>query len=123
MQATDDGATSNDRWCVAHLVEMPSMQSDPMAKLCDGVGARAWEALRFHRPKTAKTRTNSSAMTRANFIPPMLLLRKERPPERPDWRYESKHGGHRAFAFRPIAPPILDPQQYGFPNENTGCWI
>jgi DNA ligase D-like protein (predicted ligase) len=39
-------------------------------------------------------------MTRAAFIPPMLLLRRETLPQGPDWRYELKHDGYRAIAFK-----------------------
>jgi ATP-dependent DNA ligase len=38
-------------------------------------------------------------MIRAAFIPPMLLRRGSLP-EGPDWRYELKHDGYRAIAFR-----------------------
>ena len=38
-------------------------------------------------------------MTKATFIPPMLLLLRETLPEGPDWRYELKHDGYRAIAF------------------------
>jgi DNA ligase D-like protein (predicted ligase) len=41
-----------------------------------------------------------SAKTRAAFIPPMLLLRREKLPEGPEWRYELKHDGYRAIAFK-----------------------
>jgi DNA ligase D-like protein (predicted ligase) len=36
----------------------------------------------------------------ARFIPPMLLLRKERLPEGPDWLYEIKLDGYRALAIK-----------------------
>ena len=39
-------------------------------------------------------------MMRATFIPPMLLLRREKLPEGPEWRYELKHDGYRAIAFK-----------------------
>lgn len=39
-------------------------------------------------------------MTKATFIPPMLLLRRENLAEGPDWRYELKHDGYRAIAFK-----------------------
>src|SRR5688572_8335440 len=39
-------------------------------------------------------------MVRATFIPPMLLLRRQTLPEGPDWRYELKHDGYRAIAFK-----------------------
>jgi len=35
--------------------------------------------------------TNSSAMKKATFIPPMLLLRTEKFREGPEWRYELNH--------------------------------
>jgi DNA ligase D-like protein (predicted ligase) len=41
-------------------------------------------------------------MTRAAFIPPMLLLRRETLPEGPHWRYELKHDGYRAVAFKSL---------------------
>jgi DNA ligase D-like protein (predicted ligase) len=39
-------------------------------------------------------------MRKAGFIPPMLLLQKRTLPEGPVWRYELKHDGYRAIAFR-----------------------
>jgi bifunctional non-homologous end joining protein LigD len=36
----------------------------------------------------------------AAFIEPMLLLRKERLPEGPDWLYEVKLDGYRALAIK-----------------------
>jgi hypothetical protein len=38
--------------------------------------------------------------TKAEFIPPMLLVRTERLPESPDWLYESKLDGYRALALK-----------------------
>src|SRR5687767_12880367 len=37
---------------------------------------------------------------KAQFIDPMLLLRKERLPEGPDWLYELKLDGYRALAIK-----------------------
>jgi DNA ligase D-like protein (predicted ligase) len=37
---------------------------------------------------------------KAAFIPPMLLLRTQNLPEGPQWRYELKHDGYRAIAFK-----------------------
>jgi len=37
---------------------------------------------------------------KATFITPMLLLRREKLPEGPEWRYELKHDGYRAIAFK-----------------------
>jgi len=42
----------------------------------------------------------SSPKTRAAFIPPMLLLKREKLPEGSDWRYELKHDGYRTIAFK-----------------------
>jgi bifunctional non-homologous end joining protein LigD len=42
----------------------------------------------------------ASAKTTARFIPPMLLLRKDRLPEGPEWLYELKLDGYRALAIR-----------------------
>jgi bifunctional non-homologous end joining protein LigD len=39
-------------------------------------------------------------MRKAAFISPMLLLRTERLREGPEWRYELKHDGYRAIAFK-----------------------
>src|SRR5687767_6593446 len=39
-------------------------------------------------------------MKRAAFIPTMLLLSRQTLPEGPDWRYELKHDGYRAIAFK-----------------------
>jgi DNA ligase D-like protein (predicted ligase) len=39
-------------------------------------------------------------MRDAAFIPPMLLLRTHALPEGPQWRYELKHDGYRAVAFK-----------------------
>jgi ATP-dependent DNA ligase len=39
-------------------------------------------------------------MREAAFIPPMLLLRTHTLPEGPQWRYELKHDGYRAVAFK-----------------------
>ena len=36
-----------------------------------------------------------SAKTTGRFIPPMLLLRRERLPEGPEWLYELKLDGYR----------------------------
>ena len=41
-----------------------------------------------------------SAKTTARFIPPMLLLRRERLPEGPEWLYELKLDGYRALAIK-----------------------
>jgi ATP dependent DNA ligase domain len=38
--------------------------------------------------------------TKAAFIEPMLLLRKEKLPEGPDWLYEIKLDGYRALAIK-----------------------
>jgi bifunctional non-homologous end joining protein LigD len=38
--------------------------------------------------------------TTAHFIPPMLLLRKERLSEGPEWFYELKLDGYRALAIK-----------------------
>jgi bifunctional non-homologous end joining protein LigD len=40
------------------------------------------------------------AKTKAEFIPPMLLLRAERLPEGPNWLYELKLDGYRAIAVK-----------------------
>ena len=42
----------------------------------------------------------ASAKTTARFIPPMLLLRRERLPEGPEWLYELKLDGYRALAIK-----------------------
>ena len=39
-------------------------------------------------------------MSKATFIPPMLLLPRKKLPEGADWRYELKHDGYRAIAFK-----------------------
>ena len=39
-------------------------------------------------------------MRKAAFIPPMLLLRTNTLLEGPQWRYELKHDGYRAIAFK-----------------------
>src|SRR6185295_7042261 len=39
-------------------------------------------------------------MRKAAFIHPMLLLRTDRLREGPEWRYELKHDGYRAIAFK-----------------------
>ena len=39
-------------------------------------------------------------MKTAAFIQPMLLLRTHSLPEGPQWRYELKHDGYRAVAFK-----------------------
>jgi bifunctional non-homologous end joining protein LigD len=39
-------------------------------------------------------------MREAAFIPPMLLLRTHTLPDGPQWRYELKHDGYRAVAFK-----------------------
>ena len=39
-------------------------------------------------------------MTSATFIQPMLLLRRQTLPDGPQWRYELKHDGYRAIAFK-----------------------
>jgi hypothetical protein len=41
-----------------------------------------------------------SAKIAARFIPPMLLLRKERLPEGSEWLYELKLDGYRALAIK-----------------------
>ena len=41
----------------------------------------------------------ASAKTTARFIPPMLLLRRDRLPEGPEWLYELKLDGYRALAI------------------------
>jgi len=41
-----------------------------------------------------------SAKTTGRFIPPMLLLRRERLPEGPEWLYELKLDGYRALAIK-----------------------
>src|SRR4051812_26822105 len=38
--------------------------------------------------------------TKAKFVEPMLLLRKERLPDSADWLYEIKLDGYRALAFK-----------------------
>jgi hypothetical protein len=43
----------------------------------------------WHFPNAAKTETSS--VMKATFTPPMLLLRREKLPEGPEWRYELKH--------------------------------
>jgi bifunctional non-homologous end joining protein LigD len=40
------------------------------------------------------------AKTIAGFIPPMLLLKKERLPEGSEWLYELKLDGYRALAIK-----------------------
>jgi len=42
----------------------------------------------------------ASAATTAGFIPPMLLLRKDRLPEGAEWLYELKLDGYRALAIK-----------------------
>jgi bifunctional non-homologous end joining protein LigD len=42
----------------------------------------------------------ASTKTTACFIPPMLLLRRERLPEGPEWLYELKLDGYRALAIK-----------------------
>jgi len=42
----------------------------------------------------------ASAETTAGFIPPMLLLRKDRLPEGAEWLYELKLDGYRALAIK-----------------------
>ena len=37
---------------------------------------------------------------RAKFIDPMLLLRKEKLPDSPDWSYEIKFDGYRSIALK-----------------------
>ena len=46
-----------------------------------------------HRPEMVSARTQ-------RFITPMLLLRKERLPEGPEWLYELKLDGYRAWAIK-----------------------
>jgi bifunctional non-homologous end joining protein LigD len=48
-----------------------------------------------------------SPMRKAAFIPPMLLLRMGTLPEGPLWRYELKHDGYRAIAFKSGAKLFL----------------
>ena len=38
--------------------------------------------------------------TKVRFIPPMLLLRRERLPEGAEWLYELKLDGYRALAIK-----------------------
>jgi len=42
----------------------------------------------------------ASAKITARFLPPMLLLRRERLPEGPEWLYERKLDGYRALAIK-----------------------
>ena len=46
----------------------------------------------------------ASATTTAGFILPMLLLKKERLPEGPEWLYELKLDGYRALAITDNSP-------------------
>jgi len=83
-------------------------------------------ALFLHLPKVAKTANKLICHDESDFIPPMLLFRREKLPEGSDWGYESKHAGYRYRLRRwrrTSRYPTLLKGLEGLGNENTGCWI